>query len=208
MKVKLFFKFLLFLLIVLPKVSPLLSLECQNSSNCYNISIDRFFYCNYNYGRIFNQITERHYAQISLSLECRIAPRRAPRKRHKDCKDCKDWKECYSNSRNNSRFVSDYNSNSNSHKDPNSNSNRKSRNDSRFDSNSRKDFNYDSKDRNCNANSDASNDNKDCYDSKASRCKDNGIVKLIVKVVVKVVVLVDLVVKDIVKVVKVVFLQS
>ena len=83
----------LFLLIVLPLVGHLL--ECQGNVNVTNISIDRFFYCNSNsnnnnnYGRIFNQIAERHYAQISYStLESK---HKRKRKRRKCCsEDCKD----------------------------------------------------------------------------------------------------------------------
>ena len=78
-----FFKLLLFLLIVLPKVGPIWLPECQN------ISIDRFYYCNnkynYNYNcQFINHIAERQYARIHVKIT--YSNSNSKRKR-KDCID-------------------------------------------------------------------------------------------------------------------------
>ena len=94
---KVFIKFLLFLLIVLPKVGP--KLECQSNNNVTSISTDLFYYKNNDYSLI-NQIIERHYAAISLSKSrsrSRVSkakrrkvskpkPKPKPKPKLKDCK--------------------------------------------------------------------------------------------------------------------------
>ena len=111
------FKFSKFLIVlfVLPSLVGLTS-ECQGSNINFNVSIDRFYYFNYNYGLI-NQIVERHYAQIflkcckdcigsnSISIskrkrrnDCKDSNFISKRKRRKDCKDSNSHSRRSSNS--------------------------------------------------------------------------------------------------------------